>query len=100
MSARLDVSEFQSRAGQEFRLELGGGNDLKLELAAVRDLGRRADPGGELSTYALVFRSPGERRHAPQGTYRLTHAELGTLEVFLVPIGPDAGGMRYEAIFN
>ncbi len=100
MSARLDVGEFQSRTGQEFRLDLGGGNDLKLELATVRDLGRRAAPSGELSTYSLVFRSPGERRHAPQGTYRLTHAELGTLEVFLVPIGPDAAGMRYEAVFN
>ncbi len=67
----------------------------------MRDLGRRTDPGGELSTYALVFRAPPRRAaHAPQGTYRLTHAELGTLEVFLVPIGPDAGGMRYEAIFN
>lgn len=100
MSARLDVAEFQARAGQEFRMDLGGGQELRLELAAVRDLGRRSDPSGELSTYALVFRSPGERRHAPQGTYRLTHAELGALEVFVVPIGPDAVGMRYEAVFN
>lgn len=100
MSDRLDVAEFQQRLGQEFRLDLGGGNELRLELATVRDLGRRADPSGELSTYALVFRSPGERRHAPQGTYRLTHAGLGTLEIFLVPIGPDPVGMRYEAVFN
>jgi len=96
VSARLDVGEFQSRLGQEFCLGLGAGAELRLELTAVRDLGRRSD----LSTYALEFRSPGERRHAPQGTYRLTHAELGTLEVFLVPIGPDTEGMRYEAVFN
>ena len=96
MSPRRDVSDFQARLGQEFRLDLGGGQELRLELAAVRDLGRR----DELSTYSLVFRSPGERRHAPQGTYRLTQAELGALDVFLVPLGPDSVGMRYEAVFN
>jgi hypothetical protein len=24
----------------------------------------------------------------------------GNVEIFLVPIGPDATGMRYEAVFN
>jgi hypothetical protein len=28
------------------------------------------------------------------------HAQLGAMEIFLVPIGPDEGGMRYEAIFT
>jgi hypothetical protein len=35
----------------------------------------------------------------PQGTYHFTHAELGELDLFLVPIGPDSEGMRYEAAF-
>jgi hypothetical protein len=35
----------------------------------------------------------------PQGIQRLSHAELGELDLFLVPIGPDAQGMRYEAAF-
>ena len=30
----------------------------------------------------------------------LGHAELGSLGIFLVPVGPDAEGMRYEAIFT
>jgi hypothetical protein len=25
---------------------------------------------------------------------------MGTLDLFLVPIGPDYQGMRYEAVFN
>jgi hypothetical protein len=36
----------------------------------------------------------------PQATYRLEHATLGAMDVFLVPIGQDREGVRYEAIFN
>lgn len=100
MNGRHHVDVFAARVGQAFRMPLQGGQELPLELIEVRDLGTRRTETGPLSTYALVFRSAGERRHAPQGTYRLEHDELGTLEIFLVPLGPDAVGMRYEAIFN
>ena len=36
----------------------------------------------------------------PQAIYRLEHAALGAMDVFLVPIGRVADGIRYEAIFN
>jgi hypothetical protein len=100
VSGRLDVSEFQARLGQRFRMALGAGHALDLELIDVRDLGRRRNPdGSELSCFALVFRAP-TRGAAPQAIYRVEHEALGALEIFLVPIGPDAEGMRYEAVFN
>jgi hypothetical protein len=100
VSSRHHVDVFAARLHQVYRLPLQGGGTLSLQLIEVRDLGTRQQDGGALSTYALTFRSAGEMRHAPQGTYRIEHDELGTLEVFLVPLGPDAVGMRYEAIFN
>jgi hypothetical protein len=36
----------------------------------------------------------------PQRIYRLEHAALDPLEIFIVPIGPDAEGMRYQAVFT
>ncbi|MDX6508976.1 MAG: hypothetical protein QOG81_728, partial [Gaiellaceae bacterium] len=36
----------------------------------------------------------------PQQIYRFDHDELGTLEIFIVPIGTDEGGVRYEAVFT
>ena len=36
----------------------------------------------------------------PQRIYRLEHAELGGLDLFLVPIGRDASGITYEAVFT
>ena len=54
--------------------------------------------GAERRQFSLLFRGPVDP-FLPQRTYRLEHAELGALDVFLVPIGPDSEGMRYEAVF-
>jgi hypothetical protein len=49
--------------------------------------------------FSLVFRGPKEPV-LPQRIYRFEHEHLGDLEIFIVPIGPDDEGMRYEAVFN
>ena len=41
-----------------------------------------------------------EQSHAPQQIYRHEHAEMGEMDVFLVPAGLDAVGMRYDAVFS
>jgi hypothetical protein len=100
VTGRLEVGAFAARLGQAFRIRFQDGSSLDLELLEVEDLGTRPTAGGPLSTYSLRFRTPGEKRFAPQGTYLVEHGELEPLEIFLVPLGPDATGMRYEAIFN
>jgi hypothetical protein len=49
--------------------------------------------------FSLVFAGPAAPV-LPQSIYRLENDDLGALEIFLVPIGRDAGGTRYEAAFN
>lgn len=100
MSERQDVAVYAARKGQRFRLRFADGTELALELTEVHDLGTRPTEAGPLSTYSLMFRTPGEMRFAPQGTYRVEHDELPDQDVFLVPKGADEVGMRYEAIFN
>jgi hypothetical protein len=46
-----------------------------------------------------VFRAP-LAAVAVQRIYPLDHETLGSLELFLVPIGPDERGLLYEAIFT
>jgi Domain of unknown function (DUF6916) len=36
----------------------------------------------------------------PQATYSMQHPRLGSIELFLVPVGQDATSMRYEVTFN
>jgi hypothetical protein len=49
--------------------------------------------------FSLVFRGSGGL-YLPQQIYRLEHPALGGLEIFLVPLAPDAAGSRFEAIFT
>ena len=53
----------------------------------------RAEP------FSLILRGP----RAPmltQATYAVRHPRHGTIALFLVPIGQDSNGTRYEATFN
>jgi hypothetical protein len=40
------------------------------------------------------------RCYCRRGIYRLHHPARGALDLFMVPLGPDACGMRYEIVFN
>jgi hypothetical protein len=73
---------------------------LDLHLIQTRALGvRHLDNTAQREPFALVFRQAAGVL-LPQRIYAVEHAALGILSIFLVPIGPDASGMRYEAIFN
>lgn len=51
------------------------------------------------SQFSLILRGPLQPA-LEQGTYTFTHAQLGELTIFIVPIGRDAAGMSYQAVFN
>jgi hypothetical protein len=97
---RLDKGDFDPHVGDEFELELGAESTLSLELIAADPLSSGTVARATRAPFSLIFRSPGERRHAQQRIYTVRHPVLGALDIFLVPIGPDEGGMRYEAVFT
>ena len=53
---------------------------------------------GERLPFCLVFAGPKDVV-LPQKIYRIQHPKAGTMDIFLVPIGPDEGNMLYEAVF-
>jgi hypothetical protein len=110
MLDKLTSADFAPHLHETFQLSLGPwgqphdpaahGALLALELVEVEDLGveRAADvPRGR--PFSLIFRQPAGA-HLPQRIYSIEHPTLGRLDIFLVPIGPDQGGMRYQAVFN
>jgi hypothetical protein len=97
---RLAKDDFDPHVGDEFELELGDDRTLSLELVSSDALSSGTVESATRAPFSLIFRSPGERRHAHQQIFTVRHAELGAMEIFLVPIGPDEGGMRYEAVFT
>lgn len=97
MLETVSVQSFLPLVGRPFSFR-SGGQELSVTLQAAGEIGgHRGSPSRE--PFRLEFIGP----LAPvwsQGIYGLSGENLPELEVFFVPIGPNAQGMRYEAIFN
>ena len=101
MLESLDLAIFTRHVGDVFRLAVDETTTIEARLIEATPGSATSSsswPNGRRAPFSLVFRGAG--RPLPQRIYRLEHPELGALDVFLVPIGQDAGGMFYEAVFN
>ncbi len=99
---KLTSATFADHQGSKFRLSHAGEALLEVEFVQVTDLPspwRGEQAAGKRKPFSLVFRGP-KTPWVVQHIYRLDHDRLGALELFLVPLGPDAAGMRYEAVFS
>ena len=93
-------ASYASLVGDRFRIHREGAAPLSVRLAGIRDLvagGGARDPRRD--AFALRFYSP-RTPGIEQDVYRLTHPELGSFELLLVPHGLDRRGQSYEAIIN
>jgi hypothetical protein len=79
----------------KFRVAAESVEPLEIELIEVSELDRVRNS----EQFSAVFRGP-LNFLLHQSIHRLEHERLGVLELFLVPIGQEADGFRYEAIFN
>ncbi len=99
MTGLLTPATFEPHVGSEFAVQLEDGEVVQTLLDSVerhtpRSHGERTEP------FSLTFVGP-RGTPLPQATYSIRHHELGVLDIFLVPIGPDGEGQqRYEAVFN
>lgn len=94
----LRLETFQPHLGETFRLRLEGLQPLALELVEARGEGGDSD---SREPFSLLFLGPPEPV-LDQMIRRLDHDRLGTLHLFLVPLGPDRErqGVLYEAVFS
>lgn len=107
----LTAGDFRGAQGTRFRLTgaspEGGDSAISIE-AELADV--TENPAGAMGTFripfSVVFHGPLEPV-MPQGSYRVEHEHFGSVELFLVPIGPNEvppgenpTAMRYEAVFG
>jgi hypothetical protein len=90
----VSMESFAPLQGSGFGLQHGH-DTLELQLEGVRAL----SGGFKRQGFALLFRGPVAPLLA-QETYPITHPNLGTLEIFIVPVGLEPSGALYEAIFT
>ena len=90
---QLSRDDLARRVGTAVRLR--DDPDVVLTLCEVTE----RQVAGEWETFALRLQGPADRQ-LDQRTYQLEHDDLGSLELFIVPIEPNSAGARYEAVFN
>ena len=87
--------EFAEHLNTKFHIPLQPSGAVELELMEV--VSTLSTPRQE--QFSIFFRGPANI-YLPQRTYHMKHDAMGELDLFIVPIGRESDGFRYEAVFN
>lgn len=102
MLDRVTSTDFRQHLNERFLIRPHTSPPVEVELISIDDLGEGSageDSHGRRQPFSVVFRSLQLDSYLLQRIYTVEHEQMGSLDIFLVPIGPDQHGMRYEAIF-
>lgn len=92
----ITADDFLPHVKTSFALKRDDGQESVLTLTEVAQYQYVSKKGRQ--QFSLFFiGTPGEI--LPQRIYPLSHPQLGTLEIFLVPVGRTEEGTQYEAVF-
>ena len=94
--AKVQCADFTPCVKQDFEIATSGA-PLVLQLSDAT--ARPAPEGATRDPFTLTFRAPAPLR-LPQGIYRMSNAQLGKMEIFLVQIAADENSSTFEAVFN
>jgi hypothetical protein len=95
----LTIEDFLPSIDQDFSIRLANGGIYSITLKKIEQLHKPIEIS-ERSPFSLLFVNPERTSFLPQGTYQIQNSEMGIMDIFLVPIGPDTDNMQYEAIFS
>ncbi|HEU0298225.1 MAG TPA: hypothetical protein VFR37_02200 [Longimicrobium sp.] len=99
MSDPFTVERFLPHVGEVFHVMVDEAQGTPILLSEISRLSTGGSWRRAREPFSLVF-------HAPHGlvleqqVYRVEKDGMEPFECFLVPIGPDAYGMRFEAIYT
>jgi hypothetical protein len=95
MLENLNFKSFSEHLNTKFRVYAGDDNTVELELVEAKDLGSNS----RQERFTLLFRGP-HNVALEQRIYKMEHDKIGSLDLFIVPVGAVEAGKEYEAIFN
>jgi hypothetical protein len=98
--AEFSSATFVDLPRSRFRVYADNAPPVEIELVeATTSASSRVPARVSEASFSLVFAGP-RKPFLSQRTYRVEHEKLGVFDLFLVPIGEDQHGFRYEAVFN
>jgi hypothetical protein len=99
MPANLTGKSFAENLNTKFRVRAETPRPVELELVEVKSYNAGPNEQHGMVRFSLYLYGPGDV-YLPQRTYTLEHERMGELELFVVPVGIDERGYRYEIVFN
>lgn len=95
MPKKLDKASFDPHLKTTFEIQPPDEDKVKVKLVEVEDLSR-----DNMEAFSVIFKGPVEDP-LYQGNYKVKHAKMGTIELFIVPIvHPKTDGTYYQSVFN
>lgn len=99
MLETFTIETFQPHVGELFHIVVDDDTRLPTKLTEVHQWGPGAAAGRDRVPFSLIFHTVPQAM-IEQAMYRVESDVMEPMEIFLVPIEPDARGMRYEAVFT
>lgn len=103
--SELQLSDFSPYLNQTFRIHAGLSEPVEAELIKIaeRGWGMHDPETAKRRPFEIMFRFP-PGINVPQKTYSIEHEGLGTLKIFIVPVGPEPTDpdrrILYQGIFS
>ena len=99
MLETFTADTFTPRVGETFRFVVDEEWEMRARLTSVTPWGDETARARGRQPFTLLFHAPRESQ-VPQSIYRVENENMEPFELFLVPVGADGEGMRYEAVFT
>jgi hypothetical protein len=95
MLENLHLESFSEHVNSKFSVKRESAGAVELQLVEAQSVG--ANPAYE--QFSLLFRGP-LNSFLEQSIYSFEHDDLGTFEMFIVPVRQDKNGFQYQSIIN
>jgi hypothetical protein len=92
-------AEFSKHVNTKFQVLVDAPQPIELTLVSVTARKIEAHEEAGMERFSAMFMGPSEI-FLPQQIYRVSHPEMGEFDIFLVGLGQDPDGFRYEAVYN
>ncbi len=93
-----EIHDFAALQGKEVIIHFGELHPLPAKIISL--VSYKSYEIHTRTPFSVIFRTAQKEFYFQQGIYNIELPEKGMVAVFLVPLGPDQEGMKYEAVFN
>jgi hypothetical protein len=99
MSDEFTLERFLPHVGEVFNVRVQESLEVPMLLSEITRLANDGSRVRRREPFSLVFHAPAGSR-LEQQIYLIEKPGMEPFECFLVPIGPDRFGMRFEAVYT